>query len=149
VNSSSHCSPPPESADIILASFTYLTVCRDFKAAAEIITELDRLNPLHMFKVICFYKCRGAVSEACRVAHSVVECFQAQAQGPEESIFHDLFKFCEAYFSCFIHDRWTEAIVRAVTTLDQLASTPETYLTRSNVSSPIESDNNLCSLARA
>jgi hypothetical protein len=146
VNSSSNCSPSSESVDTVLASFTYLTVCRDFKAAAEIIPELDRLNPLHVFKLICFYELRGAVSEAFRVAQSAVECFQAKAQGPEEFVFRDLFKLCEAYFRCFIQGRWTEAIASAVATLDQLASAPETNLTRGNVSSPIESDSNLCLL---
>jgi hypothetical protein len=130
-----------------LASFTHLTLCRDFKAAAEIIPKLDHVNPLHVFKVIRFYELRGAVSEACRVAHSAVECLQAQARGPEEFAFRDLFKLCEAYFRCFTHGRWTEAIARAVTTLDQLASAPETHLTRGNVSPPIESNYNLGSLA--
>jgi hypothetical protein len=149
VNSSSHCSPPSESADTILASFTHLTLCRDFKAAAKIILELDHLNPLHVFKMICFYELRGAVSEAYRIAHSAVECFQAQAQSPEEFVFRDLFKLCEAYFRCFTQGRWTEAIARAVTTLDQLASAPETHLTPGSVSPPIESDDNLCSLTGA
>ena len=71
----------------------------------------------------------------------------SQARGPEEFAFRDLFKLCEAYFRCFTHGRWTEAIARAVTTLDQLASAPETHLTRGNVSPPIESYDNLDSLA--
>ena len=147
MNSPSHYSPPSESADTILASFTHLTLCRDFKAAAEIIPKLDHLNPLHVLKVIHFHELRSAVSEACRVAHSAVECLQAQARRPEKFTFRDLFKLCEAYFRCFTHGRWTEAIARAVTTLDQLASAPETHLTRGNVSPPIESNDNLDSLA--
>jgi len=98
--------------------------------------------------MICFYELRGAVSEAFRVAQSAVECFQAEAQGPEEFVFRDLFKLCEAYFRCFIQGRWIEAIAMAVATLDQLASAPETRLTRGNVSSPIENDGNLCLLDR-
>jgi hypothetical protein len=127
-----------ESADNNLASFTRLLLCRNFKVAAEKILELDYLNPLHVFKMICFYELRGAVSEACRVAHFAAEYFQAQTQAAEELIFCDLFKLCEAYFRCFTQGRWTEAISRIVTILDQLASTPETHLTSGSVSSPIE-----------
>jgi len=97
--------------------------------------------------MIHFYELRGAVSEACRVAHSAVQYLQSQAQGPVEFVFHDLFTLCEVYFRCFTHGRWTEAIATAVTTLDQLASAPETRLTRENVSPSMECDYNLYSLA--
>ncbi|PQE14043.1 tetratricopeptide repeat protein [Rutstroemia sp. NJR-2017a BBW] len=129
MNNSSNFSQMSESADDKLASFTRLLLCRNFKVAAEKILELDYLNPLHVIKMICFYELRGAVSEACRVAHCAVECFQAKIQAPEEFIFCDLFKLCEAYFCCFTQGRWTEAIEMVVTILDQFASTPETHLT--------------------
>lgn len=94
--------------------------------------------------MMCFYELRGAFSEACRVAHSAVECFQAQTQGPEKFVFHELFKLCEAYFCCLTQGRWAEAMTMAITTLDLLVSVPKTDMVVETVSPSIENEDNLC-----
>ena len=143
VNSPSQNDPSPKPPDTFLATFTRLISCRDFKAAADMIAELDYSNPLHVFKIICFYELRGAVSEAYNVAKSAVEFFHDLTHDPEELSFHDLFKLCEAYFRCFTHGQWSDAIVSAATILDYLASSSRSRLNSGTVSPPIESDDGL------
>jgi hypothetical protein len=133
LNDPSRTAPPSESpATSLLASLTQVTLCKDFEAGFDIVSQLDDGNPLHVIEIIYFHDIRGDISEAWRVAHSAVRRFPAKAQSPTEFVFHDLFKLCEAYFGCFTEGRWTHAILRATTTLEELLSLVGLQLTHEN-----------------
>jgi hypothetical protein len=127
------------SDDPALASFSTLVLRRNFKAAADIISELNHSNPVHLFTIARFHEIRGSFSKAYRTLNDGVNSFQGPTQVHNDvaTIFSRLFKLCRAYIGCNTEGKWTEALEIALNTLEDLNSGEEVNILQHPVSAHI------------